>query len=139
MFFDGKDGPDVSCSDSQLMVEKGTALKDVCNVTGNPIPSVQWLKDGKEASSSIPLTENEYGNYTLIVDGFERIERNFTILVQCKCAHWQLCLILVAFKIRHAVLNTLNLIRLSNHLQQTLSSEYFVLCFDCRWTKTNVQ
>lgn len=82
--FYGIDGPEVSCSDSLLMVKEGTALGDVCNVTGNPIKSVQWLKDGNEAKQSIPLTKDEYGNYTLKVDGSELFEQNFTIHVLCK-------------------------------------------------------
>lgn len=84
MCFYGEDGPEISCPDSTLMVKKGTALKDVCNVTGNPIKSIQWFKDGRGTNQSIPLTENEYGNYTLRVDGYTLIEKNFTIRVLCK-------------------------------------------------------
>lgn len=66
------------------MVKKGTALKDVCTVTGRPIQSVQWLKDGEEANQSIALTENEYGNYTLKAVGHQSFERDFKIDILCK-------------------------------------------------------
>lgn len=101
------------------MVQTGTTLEDVCKVTGNPLKSVQWLKDGKATNPSIPLTENEYGNYTLKADGHIFIEKNFTIHVLCKYLG-NYILIFVAFKIRHAILSTLILIRLSNNFQKTL-------------------
>lgn len=74
-------GPDVNCSVSPLMVKEGTALEDVCTVTGNPIKSVQWLKDGEGINQGIPLTRDKAGTYTLKAEGHTSIEKNFTILV----------------------------------------------------------
>lgn len=74
----------MNCSVSPLMVKEGTALEDVCTVTGNPITSVQWLIDGKGINQSIPLTRDKAGTYTLKAEGHTSIEKNFTILVLCK-------------------------------------------------------
>lgn len=82
--FHGEDGPDVNCSVSPLIVKEGTALEDVCTVTGNPTTSVQWLIDGKGINQSIPLTRDKAGTYTLKAKGHTSIEKNFTILVLCK-------------------------------------------------------
>lgn len=74
----------MNCSVSPLMVKEGTALEDVCTVTGNPTTSVQWLIDGKGINQSIPLTRDKAGTYTLKAEGHTSIEKNFTILVLCK-------------------------------------------------------
>lgn len=74
----------MSCSQSLLMLEEGTALEDVCRVAGNPIRSVQWLKDGKDTNQSLPLTRNDDGNYTLKADGHKLVVKNFTIRIMCE-------------------------------------------------------
>lgn len=76
------------------MVEEGTALEDVCKVTGNPIKSVQWLKDGKDTNQSIPLTKSDNGNYTLKVDGHQSIVKGLTIHIMCKYHGNYICFLL---------------------------------------------
>lgn len=82
--FHGKDGPEVNCTVSTLAVEEGTALEDVCHVTGNPLTSVQWLKDGEAVNKSIPLKRDKAGTYTLKAQGHKSFQRDFAILVNCR-------------------------------------------------------
>uniref|UniRef100_A0A8C7XGU8 Ig-like domain-containing protein n=1 Tax=Oryzias sinensis TaxID=183150 RepID=A0A8C7XGU8_9TELE len=70
-------GPDIRCSD--LTVQEGETLEGKCDVTGNPRPKVEWLKNGLPISLSIPLRRTDTGIYTVQAEG--RVKANKTLQV----------------------------------------------------------
>ncbi|XP_029594493.1 vascular cell adhesion protein 1 [Salmo trutta] len=55
--------PEFSCS-AKLQVREGEGL--TCDVRGNPLPSVTWLRDGKMLTPPTHLSREDAGNYTLM-------------------------------------------------------------------------
>lgn len=55
--------PEFSCS-AKLQVRAGEGL--TCDVRGNPLPSVTWLRDGKMLTPPTHLSREDAGNYTLM-------------------------------------------------------------------------
>uniref|UniRef100_A0A4W5K650 Ig-like domain-containing protein n=1 Tax=Hucho hucho TaxID=62062 RepID=A0A4W5K650_9TELE len=55
--------PVFSCS-AKLQVRAGEGL--TCDVRGNPLPSVTWLRDGQVLSPPTHLSREDAGNYTLM-------------------------------------------------------------------------
>ncbi|XP_062306076.1 hemicentin-1-like [Osmerus eperlanus] len=60
-------GPDIFCSD--LGIKEGSRLEGFCSTTGNPIPSIRWLKDGQSMNALDSLSRGQAGVYTLEVEG----------------------------------------------------------------------
>lgn len=76
-------GPDIQCSGQELL--EGETLKERCYVTGNPTPSVKWLKDGKPIDPDVPMSRESAGKYTVKADGASFIQKELAFLVLCKC------------------------------------------------------
>ncbi|XP_038838379.1 vascular cell adhesion protein 1-like [Salvelinus namaycush] len=55
--------PEFSCS-AKLQVGAGEGL--TCDVRGNPLPSVTWLRDGQVLTPPTHLSREDAGNYTLM-------------------------------------------------------------------------
>ncbi|XP_038837988.1 vascular cell adhesion protein 1-like [Salvelinus namaycush] len=55
--------PEFSCS-AKLQVRAGEGL--TCDVRGNPLPSVTWLRDGQVLTPPTHLSREDAGNYTLM-------------------------------------------------------------------------
>ncbi|XP_029595407.1 vascular cell adhesion protein 1-like [Salmo trutta] len=55
--------PEFCCS-AKLQVRAGEGL--TCDVRGNPLPSVTWLRDGKMLTPPTHLSREDAGNYTLM-------------------------------------------------------------------------
>ncbi|XP_071210772.1 vascular cell adhesion protein 1-like isoform X2 [Salvelinus alpinus] len=55
--------PEFSCS-AKLQMRAGEGL--TCNVRGNPLPSVTWLRDGQVLTPPTHLSREDAGNYTLM-------------------------------------------------------------------------
>ncbi|XP_042173622.1 vascular cell adhesion protein 1-like isoform X2 [Oncorhynchus tshawytscha] len=70
--------PEFSCS-AKLQVRAGEGL--TCDVRGNPLPSVTWLRDGQVLTPPTHLSREDAGNYTLMA--LNRIGRaNHTVEVE---------------------------------------------------------
>ncbi|XP_071000050.1 vascular cell adhesion protein 1-like [Oncorhynchus clarkii lewisi] len=70
--------PEFSCS-AKLEVRAGEGL--TCDVRGNPLPSVTWLRDGQILTPPTHLSREDAGNYTLMA--LNRIGRaNHTVEVE---------------------------------------------------------
>lgn len=74
-----KYGPDMDCS--AVEIAEGETLDSYCPVLGNPTPHVRWLKNGQEMNSSLPLTRNDAGTYSVNAEGFSYIDKNVLVRV----------------------------------------------------------
>ncbi|XP_024127275.1 hemicentin-2 isoform X1 [Oryzias melastigma] len=72
-------GPDINCSG--LTVHEGESLEGKCLVAGNPMPEVEWLKNGLPINLSIPLRRNDTGIYTVQAEGRFEVNETFWISV----------------------------------------------------------
>nr|XP_046271831.1 uncharacterized protein LOC124073572 [Scatophagus argus] len=75
-------GPDVQCS--ALELPEGETLKKHCPVTGNPPPSVKWLKDGQPTDPTIGLRRENAGLYTVTAEGFSSTKKTLQVVVLYK-------------------------------------------------------
>ncbi|XP_059204482.1 hemicentin-1-like [Centropristis striata] len=76
--------PDVQCSGNladQVEILEGETLETRCSVTGNPIPEVQWLKDGQPTDPTLPLSRENAGVYTIKAEGATLIVKPLRVLV----------------------------------------------------------
>ncbi|RVE69668.1 hypothetical protein OJAV_G00080310 [Oryzias javanicus] len=72
-------GPDIDCSG--LIVQEGETLEGKCLVAGNPMPEVEWLKNGLPTNLSIPLGRNDTGIYTVKAEGRFEVTKTIQISV----------------------------------------------------------
>ncbi|XP_008301409.1 vascular cell adhesion protein 1-like [Stegastes partitus] len=71
-------GPQLSCP-TKLQVREGESLK--CNVTGNPEPSVTWIRDGQVIVLPNHSSRAHAGKYIVWTEGFLG-QKNFTVEVE---------------------------------------------------------
>lgn len=60
-------GPEVQCA----AVLEGETLERRCSVTGYPIPTVTWLKNGTSIEPTEPLSRENAGMYVAVAEGAE--------------------------------------------------------------------
>lgn len=68
-------GPDIDCF--KIEMKEGESLEGKCNVTGNPIPKVRWLKDGRTINLTDPLRRDDTGRYKVKAD--QNTDRNSSV------------------------------------------------------------
>ncbi|XP_005468795.1 hemicentin-1 isoform X3 [Oreochromis niloticus] len=73
-------GPDVQCSNLIELMEN-ESLEENCNITGNPTPSVKWLKDEQLFNSTTPMRRENAGMYTLEANGWSSVQKNIQVHV----------------------------------------------------------
>ncbi|XP_063328163.1 hemicentin-1-like isoform X2 [Pelmatolapia mariae] len=73
-------GPDAQCSNLTELIEN-ESLEENCNITGNPTPSVKWLKDGQLFNSTTPMRRENAGMYTLQANGSLSVQKNIQVHV----------------------------------------------------------
>ncbi|XP_040893251.1 vascular cell adhesion protein 1-like [Toxotes jaculatrix] len=71
-------GPHLICP-KPLQVIEGKSL--ICEVRGNPQPSVIWFRDGQVVALPSHLSKKHAGKYTVCTDGFLG-QKNFTVEVE---------------------------------------------------------
>ncbi|KAM9393963.1 cell adhesion molecule CEACAM5-like isoform 2-T2 [Pholidichthys leucotaenia] len=72
-------GPDIQCADVSLW--EGYSLESTCNVSGNPTPSVRWLKDGQPINVTRPLNRKHSGTYTIEAKGASTVQKKIEVVV----------------------------------------------------------
>lgn len=65
-------------------MHEGESLEGKCLVAGNPMPEVEWLKNGLPINLSIPLRRNDTGIYTVQAEGRFEVNETFGISVFCE-------------------------------------------------------
>lgn len=81
-------GPDMDCS--TIEIAEGETLDSKCPVLGNPVPYVEWHKNGQKINSSMPLRRKDAGTYKVDAEGFSHIKKDVLVRVLCKlmiCVH----------------------------------------------------
>lgn len=59
-------------------------LENLCNVTGNPKPSVSWLKDGKRVEPTLRLSRGYTGAYVMEAEGALLVKRTLYPALMCE-------------------------------------------------------
>ncbi|XP_029292846.1 hemicentin-2-like [Cottoperca gobio] len=64
-------GPELECfsSGEEVHLLEGETLERICNVTGNPVSTVTWLKDGRPTDPAAPLSRENEGRYSITAEG----------------------------------------------------------------------
>lgn len=75
------DGPVVLCKNS---IQEGGALGSLCDVTGNPTPTITWYKDGKRVEPTLVLHRGYTGEYKIEAEGFTLVEKQLQPAICCE-------------------------------------------------------
>ncbi|KAM4535599.1 hemicentin-2-like [Fundulus diaphanus] len=70
-------GPYIECN--TIEVQEGESLEGKCNVTGNPPPSVVWLKDEHTINLTDLLRRNDTGTYEVKAEGLTAVEEKIQV------------------------------------------------------------
>lgn len=76
-------GPDINCS--LIEIHEGESLEGQCTVTGNPSPSISWLKDGQPIDPTVTLSRENAGLYTIEAEGNINTSKTIRVFVLCEC------------------------------------------------------
>lgn len=74
-------GPDIRCA--ELIQEWGT-LEKYCEVTGNPVPAVKWLKGEQPINRTMPLSRENAGTYVIEAEGAFVTKKDIHVLISCE-------------------------------------------------------
>ncbi|CAJ1075303.1 hemicentin-1-like [Xyrichtys novacula] len=72
-------GPEVQCATKEFL--EGQTLAETCLVTGNPVPTVTWLKNGQPTDPTAPLSREDAGQYEIEAEGAQLIREKLEVLV----------------------------------------------------------
>lgn len=75
-------GPDIQCSTNEI--PEGETLEGRCQVTGNPSPTISWLKAGQPIDPTLPLRRENAGLYTIKAEGFVSVHKLLRVFVLCE-------------------------------------------------------
>lgn len=83
--------PNLITTPSNITVVEGTTAKFHCNATGNPIPKITWLKDGKTVGEGSTLSftadRNNSGKYLCLADNGLSSTVNATAYLDVQCKY----------------------------------------------------
>lgn len=77
----GLDGPEIRCVNEAFEWE---TLEGLCNVTGNPTPTVSWRKDGTLVDPTVRLSRGNAGKYVVEAEGAKVGTAEIDLSVLCE-------------------------------------------------------
>ena len=81
--------PSFTSTPSDQITYEGDQISLTCRVTGNPVPSVKWSKDGKTVGTGVNLSFEAFRNRSGVYwcsaeNGLDAINTSVSLDVQCK-------------------------------------------------------
>lgn len=59
-------------------------MEKYCEVTGNPVPAVKWLKGEQPIKRTVPLSRENAGAYVIEAEGAVVTKKNIQVLISCE-------------------------------------------------------
>lgn len=59
-------------------------MEKYCEVTGNPVPAVKWLKGEQPINWTVPLSRENAGTYVIEAEGAIVTKKDIQVLISCE-------------------------------------------------------